>query len=136
MSSLIEFSQNIADAEAPPPLPPGEYEAVCVGAVPGISKSSGNPTLPLQYKVAKDQFPADFDAGGNDELSFTFNRLTTRDTAQDRFRMKNVCLAHGVAMSNKIDPNDFIGCKVKLKIVTGKDLEGNDRADIQSIMPI
>lgn len=134
--SLIQFSQNIADAEAPAPLPAGEYEGVCVSAVPGISKSSGNPMLPLGYKVTADQFPADFDAGGVDELSFTYNRLTTRDTAQDRFRMKNICLAHGVAMSNNIDANDFIGKRVKLVIGIEKDLEGNDRAAITKILPL
>lgn len=134
--SLITFSQNIADAEAPAPLPPGEYEAVCVGAVPGLSKSSGNPVLPLTYKVSADQFPADFDAGGADELTFIYNRLTTRDTAQDRFRMKNICIAHGVAMSNNIDANDFVGKKVKLVITTGKDLEGNDRAEVSKVLPL
>lgn len=134
--SLIQFSQNIADAEAPPPLPAGEYEGVCVGAVPGLSKSSGNPMLPLTYKIAADQFPADFDAGGADELTFVYNRLTTRDTAQDRFRMKNICLAHGVAMSNNIDANDFVGKRVKLVITIGKDLEGNDRSEIGKILPV
>lgn len=134
--SLITFSQNIADAEAPPPLPPGEYGAVCVGAVPGLSKSSGNPVLPLTYKVGKDQFPADFDAGDVDELTFVYNRLTTRDTAQDRFRMKNICLAHGVAMSNNIDANDFVGKSVRLVIETGTDLEGNPRAEIKKILPV
>lgn len=134
--SLIQFSQNIADAEAPPPLPAGEYEAVCVGAVPGISKSSGNPMLPLTYKISADQFPADFDAGGADELTFVYNRLTTRDTAQDRFRMKNICLAHGVAMSNNIDANDFVGKKVRLVISIGKDLEGNDRSEISKVLPL
>ena len=134
--NLIEFSQDIADAEAPVPLPPGTYEATCVGAVPSISKSSGNPTLPLQYKITEDQFPADFDAGGQQELTFTFNRLTTRDTAQDRFRMKNMCIAHGVPMSNRIDPNDFVGQRVRLEIVTGLDLEGNPRADISKVLPV
>lgn len=134
--SLIQFSQNIQDAEAPQPLPAGEYEGVCVGAVPGISKSSGNPTLPLQFKVTADQFPADFDAGGNDELNFTYNRLTTRDTAQDRFRMKNICTALGVPMSNVIDPNDFVGKRCKLQIVVKPDLEGNLRAEIDRIVAI
>lgn len=134
--SLIQYSANIADAEAPPPLPAGEYEGVCVGAVPALSKSSGNPMLPLTFKISADQFPADFDAGGVDELTFVYNRLTTRDTAQDRFRMKNICLALDVPMSNNIDPNDFVGKKARLVITVGKDLEGNDRAEISKILAV
>lgn len=131
--SLIQFSQNIAEAEAPPPLPPGDYEGICVSAQPGISKSSGNPMLPLKYKITSEQFPVDFDAQGQDELDLTYNRLTTRDNAGDRFRMKNMCIAHGVAMSNNIDPNDFIGTKVRLTIENKPDLEGNPRAEISRI---
>ncbi len=134
--SLITFSQNIADAEAPAPLPPGEYEGVCVAAEPGLSKSSGNPMLPLKFKITADQFPVDWESGGVDELDFTYNRLTTRDTAQDRFRMKNICIALGVPMSNNIDPNDFVGKRAKLVIETGKDLEGNPRADLAKILPL
>lgn len=134
MSSLIQFSQNIADAEAPPQLPAGTYPAICVSAVPGISKSSGNPTLPLQFKVNKADFPPDFETDA-DEVTLIYNRLTTRDTQQDRFRMRKICETFGVAMSNAIDPNEFVMKQVRLEVVQRPDLEGNPRAEIDKILP-
>lgn len=136
MSNILEFSANIADAEAPPALPAGTYEAVCVSAQPGVSKSSGNPTLPLQFKVPKSQFPADFDAGGLDEITLVLNSLTTRDTAQDRWRLKGICQALGVPMSNTLDPNDFImkSCRLETRVAPG--LDGTPRAEIAKVLPL
>ena len=134
--SLLEFSTNIADATVPDPLPAGEYEAVCTQAVSKESKASGNPMVVLTFKIAKSQFPADFDDGGVDELTLIYNRLTVRDTQQDRFRLKTICTAMGVPMSNKIDINDFVTKTCRLKTMIEKDLEGNDRASIDKILAI
>jgi hypothetical protein len=132
--SLIQFSQNLADAEAPPQLPPGEYPAICVAAVPGISKSSGNPVLPLTFKINKQDFPADFETDA-DELTLIFNSLTTRDTQQDRFRVRKICEALGVPLSNALDPNDFLNKQCRVKVEHQPDLEGNPRANIRAILP-
>jgi hypothetical protein len=135
MSDILKFSANIADAEAPPALPAGSYEAICVAATPGVSKSSGNPTLPLQFKINKSQFPADFETDA-EEITLTLNSLTVRDTAQDRFRLKGICSALGVPMSNNIDPNDFImkACRLETKVAPG--LDGSPRAEIAKVLPL
>lgn len=131
---LLQFSQNIADQEAPPPLPAGEYPATCVGATEKESKSSGNPRLELVLKIARDDFPADFDPGeGVDDVTLTVNNLVVRDIPADRFRLKKYCLAFGVPMSSSIDPNDFVSRPCRVKVRLGKDLEGNPRPEIESV---
>jgi hypothetical protein len=132
--SLLEFSSNIADAEAPPQLPAGEYPAICVAAAPGISKSSGNPVLPLTFKVNKSDFPADFDTDA-EEVTVILNWLTVRDTQQDRFRLRKVCEALGVPMSNKIDANDFLNRQCRVKIEQQAAPDGTMRANIREVLP-
>jgi hypothetical protein len=133
---LLTFSSNIADAEAPPQLPTGEYKCVCIAAVDKIAASSGNPMLTLTLQVPRSEFPADFDPGeGVDELTFTMN-VVSRDIPADRWRMKNTCKAFGVAASNAIDPNDFVGREARARIRMGVDLEKNPRAEVGQVLPL
>lgn len=131
---LLSFSQNIADAEAPPQLPVGEYLATCIAAVEKEAASSGNPMLTLTMQIARTEFPADFDPGeGVDDLTMTWN-VVARDIPADRWRMKNVCKAFGVAMSSNIDPNEFVGKQARVRTRMGKDLENNQRAEIGGVV--
>jgi hypothetical protein len=133
---LLNFSINIADAEAPPQLPPGEYKCVCTAAQDKMAASSGNPMLTLTLQVPRSEFPADFDPGdGVDELTFTLN-VVSRDIPADRWRMKNVCKAFGVPMSSSIDPNDFVGRDARCRIRMGTDLEKNPRAEVGQVLPL
>lgn len=133
---LLTFSANIADAEAPPQLPAGEYKAICTAASDKVAASSGNPMLTLTMQVPRTEFPVDFDPGeGVDELTFTMN-VVARDIPADRFRMKNTCKAFGVPMSSSIDPNDFVGKEARARIRMGQDLEKNPRAEIGQVLPL
>jgi len=133
---LLNFSANIADAEAPPQLPAGEYKAVCTAAQDKTAASSGNPMLTLTLQVPRTEFPADFDPGdGVDDLTFTMN-VVSRDIPADRWRMKNVCKAFGVPMSSSIDPNDFVGREARARIRMGQDLEKNPRAEVGQVLPL
>jgi hypothetical protein len=133
---LLEFSSNIADAEAPPQLPAGEYKCVCTAAVDKKAASSGNPMLTLTLQIPSSEFPADFDGGeGVDALTFTSN-IVSRDIPADRWRMKNTCKAFGVPMSSSIDPNDFVGREARARVRMGTDLEKNPRAEVGSVLPL
>jgi hypothetical protein len=133
---LLNFSANIADAEAPPQLPAGEYKCMCTAAVDKVAASSGNPMLTLTLQIPSTEFPADFDAGeGVDTLTFTMN-VVARDIPSDRWRMKNVCKAFGVPMSSDIDPNDFVGHEARARIRMGTDLEKNPRAEVGQVLPL
>jgi len=133
---LLTFSENIADAEAPPQLPQGEYKCICTAAVDKTAASSGNPMLTLTLQIAKSEFPADFDAGeGVDAQTFTLN-VVSRDIPADRYRMKRTCAAFGVPMSNVINPDDFVGKEARARIKMGKDLENNPRAEVGQVLPL
>jgi hypothetical protein len=133
---LLTFSSNIADAEAPPQLPPGEYKCICSAAQDKVAASSGNTMLTLTLQVPRSEFPADFDPGeGVDELTFTLN-IVARDIPADRWRMKKTCQAFGVAASNAVDPNDFVGREARARVRTGKDLENNPRAEVSQVLPL
>ena len=94
---LLTFSSNIADAEAPPQLPPGEYKCICNAAQDKVAASQWQHMLTLTLQVPRSEFPADFDPGdGVDELTFTLN-IVARDIPADRWRMKKTCQAFGVA---------------------------------------
>lgn len=134
--ALLTFSENIADAEAPPQLPAGEYKCVCIAAVDKIAQSSGNPMLTLTLQIPRSEFPADFDPGdGVEELTFTLN-VVSRDIPADRWRMKNTCKAFGVPMSNSINPDDFHGREARCRVRMGQDLEKNPRAEIGQVLPL
>jgi hypothetical protein len=133
MSSILEFSSNIAEAEPTPPLPAGTYKATCTGSKLGNSKSSGNPLITLEFTINKDQFPADFDTD-LDEVKLTYSRLVVRNIREDKYRLKLVCQAMGVPMSNIIDVNDFMMKECRLETKMGVGLEGQPRADIDKIL--
>jgi len=133
---LLTFSANIADAEAPPQLPAGEYKCICTAAQDKTAQSSGNPMLTLTLQVPRSEFPADFEPGdGVDELTFTMN-VVARDIPADRWRMRKTCQAFGVAASNSIDPNDFVGREARARIRMGTDLEKNPRAEVGQVLPL
>jgi len=134
--SLLSFSTNIADAEAPPQLPVGEYKCICTAAVDKMAASTGNPMLTLTLQVPRSEFPADFDPGeGVEEQTFTLN-VVSRDIPADRWRMKNTCKAFGAPMSSTIDPNDFVGKEARAVIRIGRDLEGNPRSEVAKVLPL
>ena len=133
---LLSFSENIADAEAHPQLPTGEYKCICTASTDKIAASSGNPMLTLTLQIPKSEFPADFDPGdGVDDQTFTLN-IVSRDIPADRFRMKRTCSAFGVPMSNVINPDDFVGKEARVRIRMGKDLENNPRAEAGQVLPL
>jgi hypothetical protein len=134
MSDILKFSVNIADAEPPAQLPPGQYRAMCVGVQSMISKSSGNPMIALTFEINKSEFPVDFESN-EDSLKFTLYR-TTRSTGRDPFAMKQLCMALGVPMSYQIDTNDFMMKECRVQISMGKDLEGNPQAQIDKVLSL
>lgn len=132
--SMLEFSKNIADQEAPPQLPASEYPCQCVGAVVGETKEKKEPKIELTMQINRQDFPADFDPGdGVDDIKFT-QHIRVLDIPSDRFRLRKLCEAFGIPMSNNIDVNEFVGKHARLKTKMGKDLEGNPRAEIDRIL--
>lgn len=132
--SILEYGQDIATAEAPPPLPAGEYPATVETVEQKTSQTSGKDYIGVTLRVARDNFPADFDQDGafEDGVVLSYNRLAMEDNARARYGMRKWCEAIGAKMGKQVDPSEWIGlsCKVKIKHDTW---EGEKRAQISGI---
>lgn len=130
MPSIITFSEDVTNAEAPKPLPAGDYPATVVGTEVKTS-AKGTNYVAVQFNIAPEHFPADFaDAESYpDGMKLTYNRVPAEDNPVARFRVKEFCKAIGAPTSASIDVNDWVGlqCSVTLKI---EPYEGVDRNTI------
>lgn len=131
--SILEYSQDIASAEAPPPLPAGTYPATIEAVAQKTSQTSGNEYLGLTLNISSDDYPADFDPENYpDGVKLSYNRLVVEDTARARYNMRKFCEAIGAKMGKQVDPNDWLGMTCKVNI-TQDTYEGETRAQIKSI---
>lgn len=129
--SIITFSENIADAEAPKPLPAGDYSATIETVTPKMSQS-GKLGCMVQYRISPDQFPADFDAESYPE-GMTVNQWQgLDDTAIGRYRLKRFLDAIGAPASKEIDVTAWVGLTATVNLGT-ESYEGVDRNTIKSV---
>lgn len=133
INSIVEFSEDIASAEAVPPLPPGDYAAEVRGATHKTSATSGNPYAAVQFFIAPEQYPADYSDGDPDGTLLTFNRVTLVDSPAARHRLRKFCEAIGAPMGKSIDLNSWVGLTGHVTVVTD-EYEGEKRAAIAKVV--
>lgn len=130
---ILEFSSDIAEAEAPPPLPIGEYLATVEGIESRVSNTSGREYLGVTLRISPDDFPSDFDGTAYpDGVVLRYNRLFTEDNARNRYNFKKWCEALGAPMGKHVDPNDWIGMNIRVGI-NHRTWENEEQANIQKI---
>jgi len=130
--SIIEFSEDISQAEAPTPLPVGEYPAEIRGATQKTS-NAGNPYAQVQFFIAPEAYPADFTEGDPDGQVLTFNRVSLQDTPAARHRLRKFCEAIGAPAGQRIDLNDWVG-RTATVAVQHDTYEGEPRAVIGKVV--
>jgi|SRR5690606_13191490 len=127
MGSILDFSADIADAEAPVALPAGDYPAKIVAAEVGTSNSSGKQRVDVTFRIMPEDFPADYeDAESFPEGKDVHAYVSCEDTKASRFRMKKFCEAIGAPMSNRLDVNDWVG-KSAIITIEPDEFEGVER---------
>lgn len=134
LGSVYTFNSDIASAEAPQPLTPGEYRGSVVHAELSTSKSSGNPMLVTQYLVSSDQFPADFTDGNPEGETFRVYTSLNDTTPRGRFMIKKFMEMHGIVPSNRLNVPDFLGQEVILDI-SHEDYQGMPQARAKVVRP-
>lgn len=130
--SILEYSEDVSEAEAPEALPAGVYPCTVRTAERRDSKSSGNPMIVLGIGIAVEDFPADFtsaDAYPDGAMLTSYHGCA--DNARDRYRVKKLCEAFGVPASKKIDLNQFIGATASVT-VDHEMWEGEARMRVKS----
>lgn len=133
--NILSYGEDISNAEAPPPLPDGEYEAEIRNATTKVS-STGNTMVPVTVSISPDHYPADYPVEfAPDGVTLTSYRLIYEDSARGRYRMRKFCDSIGAVTGKHINPTDWIGSKV-LVTVGHEEYEGEQRNNIQKFSPL
>lgn len=131
--SIVTYSDDISGAEAPAPLPVGQYAAEIIGAEVKTSANTGNDYYSVQVRIHADAYPADFTEGDPDGTVLTFNRVSAEDTPRGRYQARKFCEAIGAKTGKQIDTSEWIGLTCMVE-VDHQEYEGEKRAQAKKIV--
>ena len=115
--TIVEFSSDISEAEAPEPLPVSEYPASIKAAEVKISTNSGNRYAAVSFHISPDEYPADYPAElAPDGKIIVYRRLVMEDTPLAKFNVRKFCEAIGATMSKKIDVSEWVGLEARVQV--------------------
>jgi hypothetical protein len=131
LSSIIEFSTDLTKAEAPEPLPAGEYEAVIRSAEVRISQKDTR-YAEVRFNISPDQYPADYKDGNPDGATIIYRRVSLEDNPQARWGTKRFIEAIGAPLGKKVNVSDWIGSDAVIE-VSHETYEGVNRAVVNRV---
>ncbi len=131
--SILEFSSDLTEAEAPVALPAGDYPAKIVAAEIGTSQNSGKQRVDVTFRIQPEDFPADYEdaesfADGKDVHAY----ISTEDTKAARFRLRKFIESINGKLGGKIDVNEWIG-KTAIITIEQDDYEGVPRERFRKV---
>lgn len=131
-TSIIEYDEDISNAEPPAPLPEQEYPASIASAQIRTS-GAGNQYVETMFRVNPDDYPADYPVEeAPDGVQLAFRRVPVDNTKSARYRMRKFCEAIGAPCSTRVDINDWIGASATI-VVKHEEYEGEIRAQIAQV---
>ncbi|NJL53745.1 hypothetical protein HC928_00470 [bacterium] len=117
LPSIIEYSEDVAEAEAPPPIPQTTYPAVIKDAQAKLSINKGTRYAEVMFHISADQLPADFPADiYPDGVTIAFRRISLEDNPVARYRMRKFCEAIGAPAGKRIDMSEWIGLEAVVDV--------------------
>ena len=131
MDSIIEFSENIADAEAPEPLPEREYVA-SIESVTREKSQKGAAYAAVNFHIAEEDYPADYDINNAPGGKKIRHMIMLTDDAPTRHRLRKFSEAIGAPMAKRIDLSQWVGLQAKVTIKHGT-YEGVKREKISKV---
>lgn len=139
---IIELDESLADVEKPAELPAGLY----VGEIQDVqvaTSAKGNAYYAVRFIIGPDEIPADIQQDFEDGAVLFWNRQIRPRDGKDRralFNLRKFVEAIGLdANTSSIDPNDWMGCRARLRIrqtINPRDPTSGKRAEIASIEPL
>ena len=127
--TIVEFSEDISEAEAPEPLPVGEYPATIRAAEVKLSQR-GTKYAAVTFAIAVDEYPADYPAEhAPDGTTVIYRRVGMEDTPAARFGLRRFCEAIGAVPAKKVDVSEWVGLDAVVEI-DHDEYEGINRANI------
>ncbi len=114
--TIVEFSEDVSEAEAPEPLPAAEYPASIRAAEVKISQKNTRYAA-VTFVVVPEDFPADYPIeNAPDGKVIVHRRCSLEDNPQSRYMLKNFCDAIGATASKKIDVSEWVGLAATIEI--------------------
>lgn len=114
---IVEFSTDISEAEPPPPLPIGEYDAEIRSVAKATSKDKGTRYALVNFFIPPEQFPADFDADVYpDGVTIAYRRVSLEDNGMAKWNLRRFGEAINVPMGTRIDMTTWIGQTARVSI--------------------
>ncbi len=136
LGSIVEYSEDLADQEAPELLPANDYEGEIRLAEQKISNTSGKKYAAVTFHVPVDQFPPDYGVENNpDGLNVIYRMVPLEDNPRARFQCKRFITAIGGKPGKRIDLNDWIGLTARVSI-GGDTFEGVEREVITKVQTL
>lgn len=131
--SVIEFDEDVEDAERPDPLPPGTYPATITGVEVKVSLK-GNKFANVMWFVSPDTFPADFE-GAPDGVTVR-GMVMLEDNAASRYRLKMFLHAIGLRGARSIDTSAWKDCEARIVVAHEKNPnDGLDYPRVRNVLP-
>jgi hypothetical protein len=118
LNSIVEYSVDLNNAEAPPALPAGLYPTE-IRKVEVATSSKGMPWYKVSFYIAPESYPADFVDGNPDGMLVQGPYLSAEDTVVARFKVRKFIEAIGGKLSNKVDVNTWIGQTCSIETAVG-----------------
>ncbi len=131
LDSIVEFSVDLNDQEAPIPLPAGRYTGTIRKAEKRESQR-GTMYAAVSFHIGADQYPADYTEGMDDGLTIIYRRVGLEDNPQSRYGTKRFIEAIGAPLAKSINVTDWVGMEVALD-VTHDTFEGVTRPVIDRV---
>ena len=131
LPSIVEFSSDLSKAEAPEPLPVGEYEANITAAEIKTSQK-GTRYAEIRWNVSPDQYPADYGDGNPNGSTLIYRRVSLEDIPQARWGTRQFIDAIGAPLGKKVDVNEWVGMDAVVE-VDHETYEGVTRAIVKRV---
>jgi len=130
--SIIEFSEDLSNAEQPEPLPKGQYPFE-IRAAERKTSGKGNEYAEINLFIDPETYPADYTEGNEDGTILVYRRLQLTDNPQGRYRIRKFLEAVGGKLGKKMDLNDLVGLNGIVE-VDHEMFEGENRAVAKRIL--
>lgn len=117
-ADIMEFSEDIADAEPPVPLPVGPYRASIHDASKKVSASSGKQYIQVDFFIHVDEYPADYPREDAPEgMTVPYRRVPWEDDKVSRHRIRKFCEAIGAEMGRRMGYSRWIGQEAIIHLI-------------------
>ena len=132
LDSVVHYSVDLNEQEAPPPLPTGEYRGV-VRAAEKKESQRGTMYAAVSFHISPDQYPADFaDDANPDGMTLVYRRCSLEDNPQARYGARQFIEAIGGVLAKDVDVAEWVGLEGALE-VEHDTFEGVTRAAIKRV---